>query len=239
VTVIVWIVRIPSEILLFLALLASLPAVSQNFIFASPNTSEELPLAKAEAGLNSSAEQRMLAAVQYVLCRVRSRGEARRAIGVWVGGTENSVVVQTNASGPDLGYAAAWLGRFGSQRTVLTFEQKAGGPDRLFRLEFLSLPDHDVIAAVEKNRLIDMTLIPGARMTLLIAGSPSDRKHVEETAKALNVPPREITEFEGSSHLFGDGFDGDKGKRQLKDMAGSFERQHPELERRACGVAPK
>jgi hypothetical protein len=231
--------RVRAHLVVLLALLAFLPVAGQNFIFVSPNTSEQLPLAKAEAALNSPGEQRMLAAAQYVLCRLGSHGEAKRAIGVWVGSAENSIVLQTSVAEPSLGYAAAWLGRFGSQRTVLAFERKAGGRDRLYRLEFPGIPDHDVITVAEKNRLIDMTLIPGSAMTLLISGSPADRKHVEDAAQALKVPPHGLTEFEGTAHLLGDGFDREKGRQMLNTVATEFEKQHPELERRACGAAPK
>lgn len=236
---IVGMMRIRAHIVFVCALLTWQPAASQNFIFVSPNSSEQLPLTKAEAALNSPDEQRMVAGAEYVLCRLGSRGAARRAIGVWVGGTENSVVVQTGTTEPSLSYAAAWLGRLGSQGTVLVFEQQAGGRDRLYRLEFPGLPDHDVISAVEKNRLIDMTLIPGSKMTLLISGSQADRKHVEDAAKALNLSQHGLTEIEGFAHPLGDSFNREKGRQALISEAAEFEKQHPELERRACGPAPK
>jgi hypothetical protein len=134
--------------LIWLFLLASIPAIcsAQSFIFASPNTREQMSDQDALASLSSFEEKNFVAVSQYLGAQICGNPKVEESEGLDGPGAENSALI-TGCAPQSAAYLAELLGRYAHQKFVLIFSASANGPERLF---ILDLPSEQPAQALQQ-----------------------------------------------------------------------------------------
>jgi hypothetical protein len=105
-----------------------------SYAFVSPNTTDNLTLEQAQAGLSSIEEARLIREARVVSCKLRQPFMIRKAIGAWSDGAEYSTIIRGRTNESSLRYAGSWLGRFAKQKAILYFQARQTGSGRMFIL---------------------------------------------------------------------------------------------------------
>src|ERR1051326_9517556 len=127
-----------------------------SFGFVSPNTSQNLKLEQAIAGMNSAAETTLRNEAVNLSCVVRTRIRAFRALGSWSDGAEHSLMVRFTSDEDTLRYVVSRLGRDALQKYVIYFHPEPGGPVDLYTLRVHS----DARRLIQLSSLLERAGIP-------------------------------------------------------------------------------
>lgn len=209
-----------------------------SYLFVSPNTSENLTLPEALRKLNSPEESALIAAGRVVACRLGLRARIVKSIGSWTDGVEHSTILRLRADEATTRYANAWLGKRARQKSVLYFQQRAGGTARMYILFPHGGQKNPARLAgfLQRSGIEYRTLVPGARRTLIYVvdlGGELQRK-IADAARALRASYRALS---GTADFIGDGNDRDKAQQVFNEVITKYEQEHPLL-RSNCGGEP-
>ncbi len=105
--------------------------------FASPNTSEGLSFDQALKNLGGEKHARIKKLCGEIDDSLGLKFESRSIIGDWGDGAEDSIltVYQSYADYEELRYAMAWKGLLADQKSVLLFEERGDGAQKLYQLD--------------------------------------------------------------------------------------------------------
>ena len=199
-----------SLLLLFVLVWSSAAAAQQDqptlsYGFVSPNTSQNLKLKQAIAGMNSPAETQLRKQAINLSCVVRTRIHAFKALGSWNDGAEHSVMVRFRSDEDTLRYVLSRMGRDAQQKYVIYFHPQPGGTVDLYTLRARNRP-RNLIAlthALEKAGVPFSTLVP-LKNTTTIFIIDLDRDLRDKILAAARALRARVSSQPGKAKLFGD-----------------------------------
>ena len=204
-----------------------------SYAFVSPNTSENLTLPEAIAGLSSPDEKRLIDETRLLSCRLHQVLRVQRAVGSWTDGAENSTVVRVTTDEARLRYSSSWLGKFARQKAVLYFRQNSFGGARMYVLLLLrSGQDLQTLASeLDADGIANRTLVPQKeRMLIYVVDLTNElRDSVLTAARRLHA---RLSTIRGDGKFIGDD-DRDKAQTIFEREIVRYEVSHPRA-RRAC-----
>ncbi len=210
---------------------------ARSYLFVSPNTSENLTLEEALGRLNSPEELALIVEGRRLVCRLRLQARIAKTIGSWTDGAEHSTLLLLRADEKTVRYADAWLGRRARQKSVLYFQQRAGGAARMYVLSLRSRRRGlaRTAQALDRSGVSGRTLVPGRRRTLVYV---VDLKN--ELQQRIAVAARKLRAryhvLAGAGDFIGDD-DREKAQQVFSEIVLKYEREHPPL-RNGCGPSP-
>src|SRR5690348_3589826 len=130
--------------------------------FVSPNTSQNLKLQEAIAGMRSAAETNLRSKAINLSCVVRTKIDAFPAVGSWKDGAEHSLMVKFTSDEDTLRYVVSRLGRDAQQKYVIYFHPELGGPVDLYTLRVRSDAQRltEVSSSLERAGIPFSTIVP-------------------------------------------------------------------------------
>ena len=202
--------NVPASLLLLLVLAWSSAISAQpdrkavSYGFVSPNTTQNLKLEQAIAGMNSPAETELRKQALNLSCVVRTRIRAFRALGSWSDGAEHSVMVRFTSDEDTLRYVVSRMGRDAQQKYVIYFHPEPGGPVDLYTLRARSQPQNlrAMSAALERAGIPFRTLVPLNRTTAVYI-IDLDRDLREKILNAARMLRARVDHVPGKAKLFG------------------------------------
>lgn len=205
-----------------------------SYAFVSPNTRENLTLAEALAGLSSLAEMRLIKETRLLACRLHLAPRLEKALGSWSDGAENSTVLRVNTDQATMRYAAAWLGKFARQKSVLYFLRSSFGRSKMYVL--LVPRGNRRLAALttklESNGVANRTLVPQKNRTLVYIVDLKNELQEKVHSAARRLRAR-FSSIRGDAEFIGDDNDRDKAQALFQREIMKYEVNHPGV-RRAC-----
>src|ERR1044072_1527951 len=176
-----------------------------SFGFVSPNTSQNLKLEQAIAGMNSAAETTLRNEAVNLSCVVRTRIRAFRALGSWSDGAEHSVMVRFTSDEDTLRYVVSRMGRDARQKYVIYFHPDPAGPVDLYTLrtpsKARSLPA--LSSGLQSAGVPLSTIVPlnGVTAIYIIDLDRDLREKILNAARTLHAS---VNAVPGKAKLFGD-----------------------------------
>ena len=217
--------------LLYLLLASSLAtsSLAQSFVFASPNTREQMSDEAALASQNSFEQQNFLAVARFLSARLCQAAKVESSLGLDGPGSENSALITGCRSGEGT-YLGVLLGRYAHQKWVLIFTPAPAGTERLF---VLTLPSagpkevpapEEVLVKMRKLGLSEGTVIAqgGETVVYLWVKDTSQDKAIHALAEANHGA---IQETRGMGLLIG-GDDRARAQGIFDRRISSYERAH-------------
>jgi len=203
--------------------------------FVSPNTSQNLKLEQAIAGMSSAAETNLRNEAINLSCVVRTRINAFRALGSWSDGAEHSVMVRLTSDEDTLRYVVSRMGRDAQQKYVIYFHSEPGGPTDLYTVRVTS-KSHSLLAlssALERAGIPFRTIVPlnGTTAIYIIDLDRDLRDKIHAAARALHAS---VSSVPGKAKLFGDDFR-QRAKTVFEQDMKNYETKNPNLPP-ACDV---
>jgi hypothetical protein len=202
-------------------------AVSYGFV--SPNTSQNLKLEQAIAGMNSTAEKQLLDEATNLSCVVRTRIRAFRALGSWTDGAEHSVMVRFTSDEDTLRYVVSRMGRDAQQKYVIYFHPEPRGPVDLYtlRVRWKARSLRAVSESLERAGIPFRTLVPlnGTTAVYIIDLDRDLREKILTAARTLRA---NVNYVPGKAKLFGDDFR-DRAKTVFEKDMKNYETKNPNL----------
>lgn len=206
-----------------------------SYAFVSPNTSENLTLAEAIAGLGSPEEQRLIGEARLVACRLHLALRVQKAVGSWTDGAEHSTVLRLATDETNVRYASAWLGKFARQKAVLYFRPNARGTARMF---VLLLPSRSanlaaLASGLDADGVENRTLVPRRRGVVIYIVDLKNELQEKVLTSAQRLRGR-LSSLRGDGEFLGDENDRDKARVVFDREIMKYEASHPRV-RRSCG----
>lgn len=200
---------------------------SLSYAFVSPNTSDNLTLEQAQAGLSSIEEAQLIREVRVVSCKLRQPFMIRKAIGTWSDGAEYSTIIRGRTNESSLRYAGSWLGRFAKQKAILYFQTKQKGSGRMF---ILSLPpkwrDMGAVPSQLETGGIANRTIARRRNQLLVFIVDLKNELGPKVKKAMRRLGARVSSFAGKGEFIGDD-DRDKAQQIFTQEITNYEKSNP------------
>ncbi|MBD0326584.1 MAG: hypothetical protein ICV68_09140 [Pyrinomonadaceae bacterium] len=210
---------------------------ARSYLFVSPNTRENLTLREALRMLNSLEELALILEGRRLACRLELKARIVRTIGSWTDGAEHSTMLLVRADEETVRYADAWLGRRGRQKSVLYFQQRAGGAALMYVLSLRGNRRSLALTAktLDRNGVSDRTLVPIARGTLIYVVDLKGelRQRIAAAARQLRARYRVL---EGTGDFIGDE-NRDRAQQVFSEIIEKYEQEHPPMNR-DCGPMP-
>jgi hypothetical protein len=209
---------------------------ARSYLFVSPNRRENLTLEEALRMLNSPEELALILEGRRLACRLELKARIAKTIGSWTDGAEHSTMLFVRTDEETARYADAYLGRRGQQKSVLYFQQRAGGRALMYVLSLHGNRRRLALAAktLDRNGITDRTLVPGAQRTLIYV---VDLKG--ELRQRIAVAARELRAryhvLEGAGDFIGDD-DREKAQQVFSEIIAKYEREHPPM-KKECAPA--
>ncbi|HEV7398509.1 MAG TPA: hypothetical protein VGN86_18495, partial [Pyrinomonadaceae bacterium] len=200
---------------------------SLSYAFVSPNTSDSLTLAQAQAGLSSIEEAQLIREVRVVSCKLRQPFMVRKAVGAWSDGAEYSTIIRSRTNEASLRYVGSWLGRFARQKAILYFQVRQNGGGRMF---ILSLPprwrDMGAISTqLDTSGLANRT-IARRRNQLLVFIVDLKNELGAKVSKAIRRLGAHASTVTGKGEFIGDD-DRDKAQQIFAQEITHYEKENP------------
>jgi hypothetical protein len=205
-----------------------------SYAFVSPNTRENLTLKEAIAGLSSFDEKRLIDEARRVACRLHLSWHVRKAVGSWTDGAENSTLIHLNTDQATVRYAASWLGKFASQKSVLYFRRSFFGQSRMYVL-LLTRGDRDIAAVaaeLDLDGIANRILVPRKKRMLIYIVDLKNELEEKVSTAARRLHAR-LSSIAGAGEFIGDENDRDKAQRIYEQEIRDYEVAHPAV-RRTC-----
>src|SRR5689334_23128178 len=211
---------------------------SFNYGFVSPNTTTDLKLEQAIAGMKSAAEAKLLNRAVNLGCVVRTRITAFRALGSWSDGAEPSVLLRVRGDEATLRYVLSRMGRDAQQKYVIYFHPKVGGAVDLYTLRPRTRTRNLVALTNELERagIPFRTLVP-SRDTIAVYIIDLDRDLRDKIMNAARKLRARVSQEAGTAQLFGDD-EREKAKLKFEQEIKDYETRNPNLPP-ACDVQPR
>ena len=197
--------------------------------FVSPNTSQNLKLQQAIAGMHSQAETKLRNEAINLSCVVRTRIDAFPALGSWNDGAEHSLMVRFTSDEDTLRYVVSRLGREAQQKYVIYFHPEPGGPVDLYILRVRS----DARSLTALSKALEQAGIPFSTIVPL-NGTTSiyiidlDRDLRDKILAAARMQRASVNSMPGKAKLFGDDFR-DRAKTVFEQDIKNYETKNPNL----------
>lgn len=206
--------------------------------FVSPNTSQNLKLEQAIAGMNSTAETDLRNKAVNLSCVVRTKIRAYRALGSWNDGAEHSVMVRFTSDEDTLRYVVSRMGRDAQQKYVIYFHPDPAGPADLYTLRASSKSRNLVTlsSALERAGIPFSTMVPlnGTTAIYIIDLDRDLRDKILNAARTLRAS---VNSVPGKAKLFGDDIR-QQAKTVFEQDIKTYEARNPNLPP-ACDVKNK
>jgi hypothetical protein len=218
--------------LLVLLLLVTSAASAQtksadNYGFLSPNTRNDLTIDQAIKNLYSEEESKLIKEISDLGCRMRSRPRSARALGSWIDGAENSIVVQVKTGEPQIRYFLSRLGRHAKQKSVLYFHVQAAGPDRLYILKPRNVSKLTTIAkALDREGIAFRTLVPSPQGTFIYIVDLNGNELRRKVFAAARRLRSRVALRAGNGEFIGDNDDRQKASDVFDAEIKSYESSH-------------
>lgn len=200
-----------------------------NYGFVSPNTSENLKLEQAIAGMSSREEANLRKKAINLTCVVRTKVQAFRALGSWSDGAEHSVMLRLNSDEATLRYVLSRMGRDAQQKYVIYFHPQANGSADLYTLRPRNGARNLVAltTALERGGIPFRTLVP-LKNTTAIYIIDLDRDLRDKILKAARTLRARVSQQPGNAKLFGDD-ERQRAKSVFEQDIKSYETKNPNL----------
>jgi hypothetical protein len=207
---------------------------ARSYLFVSPNRRENLTLEEALRMLDSPEELALILEGRRLACRLELKARIVKTIGSWTDGAEYSTMLFVRADEETARYADAYLGRHGRQKSVLYFQQRAGGRALMYVLSLHGDRRKLALAAktLDRNGISDRTLVPDARGTLIYVVDLKGelRERIAVAARELRARYRVL---EGTGDFIGDD-DREKAQQVFSEIIAQYEREHQQV-KKECG----
>jgi hypothetical protein len=202
---------------------------SLNYVFVSPNTSENLKLNDAIKGMNSPEEAQLRQKAINLSCVVRSRIRAFKALGSWSDGAEHSVLLRVQSDEATLRYVLSRMGRDAQQKYVIYFHPQSKGSVDLYTLHVRTRTRSLVALAntLDSGGIPFGTFVPsGETTTIYIIDLDRDlRKKIFAVARTLRA---RVSYQPGNAALVGDD-ERQQAKVKFEQEIKNYEAKNPNL----------
>ncbi len=161
------------------------------YVFASPNTKEDMTLGEVVAATDSQEHARIKSVFDETLAARNANAKTTTAIGDWADGAENTVVVdlrgaanydEVKSIAADLGVNGAKAGA--PQKAVVPFVAEAGGPDALYDF---------VLKGMDLDQARDALTSAGIEFRTLVRSKDGTRVVVFDPGGKMNVNVKNLT----------------------------------------------